>query len=111
MFLGGGYDKDVTQADLGIAKTFNTQDTSVGNTTALSALNEITTVNHFANTSIVAPYGSSAGWYFKFKGENNIAQQEKVFYSLTVIDYDLILVVMIQVDWDQRVSVVMVCKE
>ena len=83
------YDKDVTRPDLYTTTTFKTQDTSVGNTTALSALNEITTENRFSNTSIVAPYASSAGWYFKFKGENKIAQQEKVFYSPTVIDYDL----------------------
>lgn len=83
------YDKDVTRPDLYTTTTLNTRDTSVGNSTALSALNEITTANRFSNTSIVAPYASSAGWYFKFKGENNIAQQEKVFYSPTVIDYDL----------------------
>lgn len=83
------YDKDVTRSDLYGTTTFYTQDTSVGNATALSELKEITTNNRFANTTIIAPYATSAGWYFKFKGANNIPQQEKVFYSPTVIDGDL----------------------
>lgn len=88
------YDKDVTRSDLYADVTMNTQDTAVGNSTSTLALNEITTSNRFqqsaeALSAPVASYGSSAGWYFKFKGDNNIPQQEKVFYSPTVIDYDL----------------------
>lgn len=88
------YDKDVTRSDLYADVTMNTQDTAVGNSTSTLALNEITTSNRFqqsaeALSAPVASYGSSAGWYFKFKGDNDIPQQEKVFYSPTVIDYDL----------------------
>lgn len=88
------YDKDVTRPDLYTVTSLHTQDTAVGNTNTLLALNEITTANRFQQTATqlaapVAPYASSAGWYFKFTGGNGKIQQEKAFYSPTVIDYDL----------------------
>lgn len=88
------YDKDVTRPDLYTLTSLYTQDTAVGNTNTLLALNEITTANRFQQTATqlaapVAPYASSAGWYFKFTGGNGKIQQEKAFYSPTVIDYDL----------------------
>jgi|GEM_PF-2989034 len=39
-------------------------------------------------TTLVAPYASSAGWYYKLPGGTKI-QHEKIFYTPTVIDYDL----------------------
>ena len=88
------YDKDVTKSNLySSSVSLETHDTSVGNSTALFALNEITTSNRFQQTAEqlatpIAPYISSAGWYFKFMAGTEI-QQEKVFSSPTVIDYDL----------------------
>lgn len=88
------YDKDVTKSNLySSSVSLETHDTSVGNSTALFALNEITTSNRFQQTAEqlatpIAPYTSSAGWYFKFMAGTEI-QQEKVFSSPTVIDYDL----------------------
>ena len=87
------YDKDVTKSNLySSSVSLETHDTSVGNSTALFALNEITTSNRFQQTAEqlatpIAPYTSSAGWYFKFMAGTEI-QQEKVFSSPTVIDYD-----------------------
>ncbi|QUY36902.1 pilus assembly protein [Acinetobacter junii] len=87
------YDKDVTRADLYTAITMNTNDTSVGNSNSLLALNEITISNRFQQTTTqmsapIAPYASSAGWYYKLRGGTKI-QQEKIFFSPTAIDYDL----------------------
>ena len=88
------YDKDVARSDLYTTSSLYTQDTSVGNSTALLALNEITSANRFQQTATqlttpVAPYASSAGWYFRLQGGNGKMQQEKIFYAPTVIDYDL----------------------
>lgn len=87
------YDKDVTRADLYTASTMNTNDTSVGNSNSLLSLNEITMSNRFQQTATqmsapIAPYASSAGWYYKLRGGNKI-QHEKIFFSPTAIDYDL----------------------
>ncbi|ERQ00134.1 hypothetical protein Q674_03190 [Acinetobacter sp. COS3] len=96
------YDKDVARPDLYVtAGAMNTQNTTVNTTTIndVSKLNEITSANRFNQTAAsdtssdpltpIAPYASTAGWYFKFKGSNNKPQQEKVFYSPTAIGYDL----------------------
>lgn len=88
------YDKDVTRSDLyttGI--TLNTQDAAVGNTNTVLAINEVTMADRFQQTDAamaapIAPFASSAGWYFKLSGGTKI-QHEKIFYSPTVIDYDL----------------------
>lgn len=87
------YDKDVARADLYTTTTLYTQDASVGNSLTTSAINEITMSNRFQQsaaqmTTLVAPYASSAGWYYKLPGGTKI-QHEKIFYSPTVIDYDL----------------------
>lgn len=86
------YDKDVTRSDLYTASTMNTQDAVVGASGSL-AINELTMSNRFQQsaenmTALVAPYTSSAGWYYKLSGGTKI-QHEKIFYSPTVIDYDL----------------------
>ncbi|WP_342063572.1 PilC/PilY family type IV pilus protein [Acinetobacter pittii] len=83
------YDKDVVRSDLYTTTRLHTQDVSLSNTDTALRLNEVTSENRFSNNTIVSPYATSSGWYFRFKGANNIAQQEKVFYSPTVIDYDL----------------------
>lgn len=88
------YDKDVARADLYTTSSLYTVDTSVGNTTTSLALNEITSANRFQQTALqlttpIAPYATSAGWYFKLQGGNGKIQQEKIFYAPTVIDYDL----------------------
>lgn len=88
------YDKDVTRADLYTASTMmNTQDAKVDNSTTTLAINELTMANRFQQsaeqlTTLVAPYESSAGWYYKLPGGTKI-QHEKIFYSPTAIDYDL----------------------
>lgn len=87
------YDKDVARADLYTTTTLYTQDASVGNSLTTSAINEITMSNRFQQsaaqmTTLVAPYASSAGWYYKLPGGTKI-QHEKIFFSPTVIDYDL----------------------
>lgn len=87
------YDKDVARADLYTTTTLYTQDASVGNSLTTSAINEITMSNRFQQsaaqmTTLVAPYASSAGWYYKLPGGTKI-QHEKIFYTPTVIDYDL----------------------
>ncbi len=88
------YDKDVARNDL-YAITPSTRDVAINPTTTNNVLmlNELTTADRFNNNSIVAPYASTGGWYFKFKGINGDAkiQQEKVFYSPSVINYDLYL--------------------
>ncbi len=76
------YDKDVARVDLYTATTLYTQDK------LLSDLGEITSNNRFANDRIVAPYATTDGWYYRFKGGSKV-QNEKLFYSPTVIDYDL----------------------
>lgn len=86
------YDKDVTRSDLYTASTMNTQDAAVGATGSL-AINELTMENRFQQTednmtALVAPYATSSGWYYKLPGGTKI-QHEKIFYSPTVIDYDL----------------------
>lgn len=86
------YDKDVTRSDLYTASTMNTQDAAVGATGSL-AINELTMENRFQQTednmtALVAPYATSSGWYYKLSGGTKI-QHEKIFYSPTVIDYDL----------------------
>lgn len=86
------YDKDVTRSDLYTASTMNTQDAAVGATGSL-AINELTMANRFQQTednmtALVAPYATSSGWYYKLLGGTKI-QHEKIFYSPTVIDYDL----------------------
>lgn len=86
------YDKDVTRSDLYTASTMNTQDAAVGATGSL-AINELTMANRFQQTednmtALVAPYATSSGWYYKLPGGTKI-QHEKIFYSPTVIDYDL----------------------
>lgn len=86
------YDKDVTRSDLYTASTMNTQDAAVGATGSL-AINELTMANRFQQTednmtALVAPYATSSGWYYKLQGGTKI-QHEKIFYSPTVIDYDL----------------------
>lgn len=88
------YDKDVTRSDLyttGI--TLNTQDAAVGNTNTVLAINEVTMADRFQQTDAamaapIAPFASSAGWYYKLPGGTKI-QHEKIFFSPTVIDYDL----------------------
>lgn len=87
------YDKDVARSDLYTTSTLYTQDTSVGNSNTMLAINELTLSNRFqqsaaAMSTLVAPYASSAGWYYKLQGGTKI-QNEKIFYSPTVIDYDL----------------------
>jgi len=87
------YDKDVTRSDLYTASSMNTQNAAVGNSNTVLAINELTIGNRFQQSAtdlaaLIAPYASSAGWYFKFKGGTKI-QNEKIFYSPTVIDYDL----------------------
>ena len=87
------YDKDVTRADLYTASSMNTIDTSVGNNNSVLALNEISMSNRFQQnatqmSALIAPYASSAGWYYKLVGGTKI-QQEKIFFSPTAIDYDL----------------------
>lgn len=88
------YDKDVARDDL-YSITPTTVDVTINTTTTNNALklNELTSVNRFNTNTIVAPYASTAGWYFKFKGVNGDAkiQQEKVFFAPSVIDYDLYL--------------------
>lgn len=86
------YDKDVTRSDLYTASAMNTQDAAVGASGSL-VINELTMSNRFQQsaenmTALVAPYTSSAGWYYKLSGGTKI-QHEKIFYSPTVIDYDL----------------------
>ncbi|ALD02629.1 hypothetical protein AMQ28_09865 [Acinetobacter sp. TTH0-4] len=86
------YDKDVARPDLAAATSMNTQDTAVGASGSL-VINELTMANRFQQsaenmTALVAPYASSAGWYYKLQGGTKI-QHEKIFYSPTVIDYDL----------------------
>lgn len=83
------YDKDVTRSDLYTTSSLNTQDAAVG-ASGGSAINELTIDNRFQQdlTTQIAPYASSAGWYYKLKGGTKI-QHEKIFYSPTVIDYDL----------------------
>lgn len=83
------YDKDVARADLfNSSIILNTQNVAL---TGTSILSEITNNNRFANTTLIAPYASSSGWYFQFKGStaDKPVQQEKVFYAPTVIDNDL----------------------
>lgn len=86
------YDKDVTRADLYTTTSLDTQDVTTS-TTATKKLNEITDANRFnlSADAPVAPYESSYGWYYKFKGDSTSkpVQQEKLFYSPTVIDNDL----------------------
>lgn len=70
----------------------NTQDAAVGASGSL-AINELTMSNRFRQsaenmTALVASYTSSTGWYYKLSGGTKI-QHEKIFYSPTVIDYDL----------------------
>lgn len=86
------YDKDVTRANLYTDVAQDTQDVSTS-LTAIKKLNEITDTDRFSLNadSPVAPYSSSYGWYYKFKGDSTSkpVQQEKLFYSPTVIDNDL----------------------
>ena len=97
------YDKDVTRGDLYSASTMQTQDITLNTTATRDALklSEITTDNRFNQTAAsttssqpldpIARYLGTAGWYFKFKaidGEGKI-QQEKVFYTPSVLDHDL----------------------
>ncbi|WP_374532019.1 hypothetical protein [Acinetobacter sp.] len=88
------YDKDVTKANLySSSVVLDTYDTSAGNSTAALALNEITLANRFQQTAAqmvapIAPYASSSGWYFLLKDGSKI-QNEKIFYTPSVIDYDL----------------------
>lgn len=99
------YDKDVARSDLyATTGAMRTQNITL-NTSSTSSdeykLNEITTSSRFGQTALsatsslplspTAPYSSSAGWYFKFKALNGTGkiQQEKVFYSPSVLDYDL----------------------
>jgi type IV pilus assembly protein PilY1 len=88
------YDKDVARDDL-YSITPATANVTLNTTTTndVLKLNELTSANRFSNSSIVAPYALTGGWYFKFKGVNGDAntQQEKVFFSPSVIDYDLYL--------------------
>lgn len=93
------YDKDVARSNLYTAAEIKTRDVSLNNVDSELVLNEITSENRFQQTaasetssdplSPVAPYATSAGWYFKFKGEYNKPQQEKVFFTPTAIGYDL----------------------
>jgi type IV pilus assembly protein PilY1 len=84
------YDKDVTRADLyGLATTsLSTQDLALSGSNSLTVLNEITDSNRFSDTSLIAPYGTSAGWYYKFKAGTAL-QTEKILNTPAVIDYDL----------------------
>lgn len=84
------YDKDVTRADLyGLASTsLSTQNLTLSGTDSLTILNEITDLNRFSDTTLIAPYGTSAGWYYKFKAGTAL-QTEKVLNTPAVIDYDL----------------------
>jgi type IV pilus assembly protein PilY1 len=87
------YDKDVARSDLYTTTSLHTQDTSVGNSNSMLAINELTLSNRFqqsaeAMSALVAPYASSSGWYYQMQGGTKI-QNEKIFYSPTVIDYDL----------------------
>ena len=88
------YDKDVTKANLySSSVVLDTYDTSAGNSTAALALNEITLANRFQQTEAqmvapITPYASSSGWYFLLKDGSKI-QNEKIFYTPSVIDYDL----------------------
>lgn len=87
------YDKDVTRSDLYTASSMNTEDAAVGAAGQL-AINELTMANRFQQADLtaanppIAPYATSSGWYYKLKGGTKI-QHEKIFYSPTVIDYDL----------------------
>ena len=88
------YDKDVTKANLySSSAVLDTYDTSVGNSTAALALHEITLADRFQQTAEqmvapIAPYASSSGWYYRLTGGSKI-QNEKIFYTPSVIDYDL----------------------
>jgi type IV pilus assembly protein PilY1 len=88
------YDKDVTKSNLySSSVSLDTHDVSVGNSTAALALNEITLANRFQQTAEqmvapIAPYASSSGWYYQLIGGSKI-QNEKIFYTPSVIDYDL----------------------
>lgn len=88
------YDKDVTKANLySSSAVLDTYDTSVGNSTAALALHEITLADRFQQTADqmaapIAPYASSSGWYYRLTGGSKI-QNEKIFYTPSVIDYDL----------------------
>lgn len=87
------YDKDVTRSDLYAASiTLNTQDAAVGASGTL-AINELTMSNRFQQSAadlaaLVAPYATSSGWYYQLSGGTK-KQHEKIFYTPTVIDYDL----------------------
>ncbi|MFV5593248.1 pilus assembly protein [Acinetobacter junii] len=82
------YDKDVARVDLDSATTLYTQDNAISSVAAIKTLNEITDNIRFSNTSIAAPYDTTAGWFYKFKGGTRL-QDEKSYYSPAVIDYDL----------------------
>ena len=65
------YDKDVARKDLYTTTSYNTSTLTKGN------LIEIDDTNRFADTNIRASYGSTNGWYYRFK--SNKLQSEKVY--------------------------------
>lgn len=97
------YDKDVARSDLYTTSTMRTQDITLNTTVTndVSKLNEITTADRFRQTAVstgssqplnpIASYSGTAGWFFKFKAIDGTGriQQEKVFYTPSVLDHDL----------------------
>lgn len=90
------YDKDVARRDLFNRKTdLNTQNLKKTN------LGEITDLNRFENTTLVAPFSEKGGWYYDFKTctagvdgkltncNNYNKQSEKVFGTPLAMNYKL----------------------
>ncbi|MDM1246063.1 pilus assembly protein PilY [Acinetobacter sp. R933-2] len=90
------YDKDVARRDLFNRKTdLNTQNLEKTN------LGEITDLNRFENTILVAPFSEKGGWYYDFKTctagvdgkltncNNYNKQSEKVFGTPLAMNYKL----------------------
>lgn len=90
------YDKDVARRDLFNRKTdLNTQNLEKTN------LGEITDLNRFENTTLVAPFSEKGGWYYDFKTctagvdgkltncNNYNKQSEKVFGTPLAMNYKL----------------------
>lgn len=76
------YDKDVISRNLYGTISLRSVDATLAN------LGKIDDTNRFSNNTLVAPYGSYAGWYYPFSANNEL-QTLKAFNTPAVIDYDL----------------------
>ncbi|MFC3902983.1 PilC beta-propeller domain-containing protein [Acinetobacter marinus] len=86
------YDKDVARTDLYSTSTYNTKDMTLSN------LGLITNNNRGDDTSLVAPFATTGGWYYQFKtcktginGDTKCSdykvQSEKVYGTPIVTNY------------------------